>query len=124
MSVCNPCTQVKNIATCTQSIVLGTITITDDTVRVYFKNISTGLIFSLDAPSDISGNVTVDTSDIEFIENTPFEVWITEAGADPNEKQDITIGATTSQTICVRFDAIKNEAGEASIFATQTFSEA
>ncbi len=96
MSICAPCTALKTISLCTDSLVIGTVPLANTPYVVYFKNLATGAIYSYHITSDASGDIT-----LQFIDGFPladgllYEMWANVSGSPIEDKVNITIGAET-----------------------------
>lgn len=125
MSVCNPCIKTKTLPNCLSQLVIGTIALISQSVKVYIQDIATGALMVLDGTSDGDGLVTVEFEDSKyFFENHPYELWITDIGADIGAFETITFDGASSNTVCMRFHSVKGEDGDIVAYLTQTIAEA
>lgn len=123
MSICTPCLKALPLATCTGELEIGTIALTDSSVNIYIHDITTGQIMQVAADSDADGVVTVDLSEKAFFDNHAYELWITDAGADMYDKQDITIGYETVDTVCLTFNGVVTLTGDPVVYANQVITQ-
>jgi hypothetical protein len=106
---CSTCQQVEPAPCCSTTLVIGTIADASVSVSVYFKNITTNRLLILPGTSDGSGLVSVDVSDEQFATNQSFEIWVTLATGNMNDKKDITVNTTTADCLAAQFYRVNNE---------------
>jgi len=121
MSVCNPSIKAQPIPNCVVDLVVGTITSLNTSVNVYVKNIVLQKTEILTGGSDGAGLVTVDVESLYKAPEHAYELWITLAGDSLNERQDITIGAETEDTVLLSFESVYQNNAVYS-YAIQTLS--
>lgn len=99
MSLCAPCTKLKQISLCTDSLIIGTVSVYNFNVPyiVYFKSLATGAIYSYAVTSDSNGLLTlIFTDGFPLATGTGYELWVNQAGDSIDTQEDLTIGATTA----------------------------
>lgn len=124
MSICTPCLKALPLASCAGVLTVGTVDLTDQSVNVYIKDITTGQLMQLEGDADVDGLVTVDLTEKKFFDNHSYELWVTDAGADMYAKEDFTFGYETFDTICLTFEFVQTVAGEPIVFVAQTIEQA
>lgn len=106
---CPTCTETKPIPKCVDSLVIGAIDLDSTDVYIYVKNLTTERIQRIETTSDINGEVSLALTnpDKEFYSpDFTFELWITLRTATINDKEDITIGYTTTDCFTIRFTEV------------------
>lgn len=73
---CNSCFKTRPLNSCSDEIVIGTFAPNED-FYVYIQTIATGNIMRLDASSDGSGILSIDTSEINFATTLEYMLWVT-----------------------------------------------
>lgn len=73
---CNACHKARPLNSCSDSISIGTFA-PDTDFYVYLEIIATGNIIRLEAISDGSGNLSINTSDIDFATTLEYMLWVT-----------------------------------------------
>lgn len=107
MSVCSPCTQLKQISKCADSIIIGTVGSNNTEYHVYFKNLATGKIHRYDAISSVAGLLTI-TGTFDFSNNQSYELWVNKVVTSVMNEQNLTIGATTATCYTISFIKVYN----------------
>lgn len=123
VSFCNSCTPTADVAQCMTSFVIGTIANISTAVYVYVENKSSGKIDRFSVTSSGAGLVTLTRGSYVFMDDTPYEIWITLATADNvGQRLAFTISGASSSTFCadVRFRYVTDTAGAAVTYTTQT----
>lgn len=110
---CSTCTKVKTIPQCVSEITIGTIADLDTDVYVYFKNLATGRTQQYEAVSDGAGLVTLDTSEITFMDGVLYEVWIVPQIDVFADRTEITIEGVEYDCFQVVFSRVYDD----SVFA-------
>ena len=108
MSICSPCTKLKKISLCTDSLIIGTVGIYLFSLPhvVYFKSLATGAIYAYHVTSDDNGLLTLAFPDgFPLADGTGYEMWVNQAGDSIEDQNDLTIGATTA--VCYTVSATK-----------------
>lgn len=123
MSVCNLCLRAKTLPLCLQQLIVGNIALLATNVYLFINDITTGGVAAIPVTTGAAGEITVDVSQVGFFENHTYELWVTDAGAGFKDKQTITVGSDTTETICMRFEKVKDEDGENFSFLTQTITK-
>ena len=119
MSICSPCTRVKNLPSCVTDIVIGTVAQTSTAHYVYFKNLATGRINRYAATSDGSGLLTV-TVDEEIFPQHTYKVWVNQQSAtNATDEETITIGAATPTCLEIHFYRVTDDSGQVN-YTSQT----
>lgn len=105
MSLCSPCTKLKSISLCTDSIVIGLAPLANTPYAIYFKSLATGKIHTYYVTSNASRVLTIQLTDgFPLAELTNYELWINTLGDSPESQENLTIGATTDT--CFTISAI------------------
>ena len=90
MSICTPCTSLKIISKCTDSIIIGTMPSATTSYSVYFKNVATGKIVMFTGTSDGAKLLTITPPDgFNFSIETDYEVWSTINGDPIDDKVNV-----------------------------------
>lgn len=106
MSLCSPCTKLKAISLCTDSIIIGEAPLANSPYAVYFKNLATGKISTYFVTSDASKIITLTpSSGFALATLTGYEVWINNLGDSIEEQLDLIIGDTTAT--CYNISAVR-----------------
>jgi len=125
MPVCNPCIKTKTLPNCLTELVIGTIGLVSQSVKVYIQDIATGGLTILQGVADINGLVTLTLPESpSFADTHPYELWITETGAGIGDFESITIDGTASEIVCLRFTTIRGDDGSVEAYLTQTLAAA
>jgi len=125
MSVCNPCIKTKTLPNCLAELVIGTVALVSQSVKVYIQDIATGGLTILQGTADIDGLVTLTLPESPaFFDTHPYELWITETGAGIGDFQSITIDGASSDIVCIRFTSVRGEDGSVESYLTQTLAAA
>jgi hypothetical protein len=97
MSICAPCTQLKQISLCTDSLIIGVVSEENAAYLVYFKSLATGSLNKYSVTSDSNGVLTLQFTDsFPLASGTGYEMWVNQAGDSIESKSDLTIGTTTA----------------------------
>lgn len=125
MAVCNPCIKTKTLPNCIAQLVIGTVSLINQSVKVYIQDLATGGLVILSGTTDGTGILTVDFPESNiFFDNHPYELWVTDIGADIGAFEPITIGGNTSEIVCLRFQQVKGDDGSVEVYVSQTLLEA
>jgi hypothetical protein len=119
---CN-CNDIKDLPTCLNELVLGTIELLNQDVYVFIKNNSNGQFTRLTASSDIEGLVTIDLTQLPdnyFSENYSYDFWVTSANGSPSEMIDVFIDGADYPCFAARFFKVSSEALESVYYSTVT----
>lgn len=126
MPGCVDCQPTNLIPTCTTALVLGTIPDLTTAVFIYVRNLTTGNTHRQSVTSDGAGLVTMDTTDPVpsfYSPNMTYEVWITLATGDLEDRLDITVGTVTitgdDACLNLNFEIIANASNDPITYATQ-----
>lgn len=127
MSVCAPCQKTKPIPKCVVNLLIGGIAFIDTVVTVYFKDISTGKLTGIITEVGGDGSVFLENLDCGFMPDHSYEVWVTFAGNNIEDRLTLTISDDYYPTIgreheclAVRFIDAVDCAGEQIDFTTYT----
>jgi hypothetical protein len=97
MSICSPCTQLKQISLCTDSLIIGTVSEENTAYLVYFKSLATGALYKYSVTSDSNTILTLQFTDgFPLASGTGYEMWVNLSGDSIEDKLDLTVGATTA----------------------------
>jgi hypothetical protein len=110
---CETCLQTKPIPVCISEIVIGQITAVNTAVVIKIKNEATGRIVLLTATSSNTGIVTVDVSDILFME--AHYTFTIHPASDYSNDYEITIGSDQSKCVDVSFENCNEEITSATL---------
>lgn len=119
---CN-CSKIKDLPTCLNELVIGTISIEDQQVYVFFTNTSLNQEVRLIGESDVDGLVTVDLTtlpDNYFSPNYHYEIHITDLDDSPHYQEPIEIGEESVFCLSIKFYRIENDALEAVYYDSLT----
>lgn len=106
MSLCTPCTTLKSISLCTDSIVIGEAPLANTPYAVYFKNLATGKIHIYFVTSNASKILTISLTDgFPLASLQAYELWINEQGDSIDTQLNLIIGTTTAT--CYNLTATK-----------------
>lgn len=109
MSLCSPCTKLKSISLCTDSIVIGEAPAANAPYAVYFKNLATGKIHTYYVTSDSSKIITISPpSGFALATLTAYELWINNLGDSIEDQVNLIIGATTATCYTISAVAVFN----------------
>jgi hypothetical protein len=53
MSLCSPCTRLKNVALCTDTLVIGTVAAVNTLHNIYFRSLGNDMIVKYTATSSV-----------------------------------------------------------------------
>lgn len=90
MSICEPCQKTSLIPLCSQVITVGNISLGNQDVNVFIKDITTGKITLIPETSDSFGDVSF-SNDCGFMPLHSYELWITLADDNIEDKLEITM---------------------------------
>lgn len=97
MSLCTPCTKLKPISLCTDSIVIGQALLANTPYAVYFKSLATGKLHTYYVTSSASKIITITLTDgFPLASLTAYELWINTLGDSIESQENLLIGATTA----------------------------
>lgn len=99
MSICNPCTRLKQISLCTDSIIIGTVDVYHFNTAhvVYFKSLANGGIYSYNVTSDGAGSLTLTLPEgFPLASGHAYEMWVNVSGDSIDTQSNLTIGSTTA----------------------------
>lgn len=109
MSLCNPCTTLKKISLCTDSLIIGYVSLYNFNVpyKVYFKSLSTDKIFSYSVTSDTDGLLTLFFTDgFPLATGQAYEMWINQSGDSIETQEELTIGDTTKTCYIIQANKV------------------
>ena len=96
MSLCAPCTRLKQISVCTDSIVIGTVSSINTVYHIYFVSLANGMRIRYTATSDANGLLTLTPADgFILATNHLYEIFVT-TGTSVTTGDNLTIGSTTT----------------------------
>jgi len=117
MSICSPCTRLNNIALCTSSIVIGTVTSNNTLYNIYFRSMANGMIIKYTATSSGAGLLTLTPTDGFFLaSNHLYEIFVNKTNNNL-VGENFTIGTTTANCFTLMLDKVNNET-----YTSQTLS--
>jgi hypothetical protein len=117
MSICSPCTRVNNIAQCTSTIVIGTVTSNSTLYNVYFRSLANGMIVKYTTTSSGAGLLTLTPIDGFFLaSNHLYEIFVNKTNSSL-VGEDFTIGTTTANCFTLMLDKVNDET-----YTSQTLS--
>lgn len=119
MSVCEPCTRVKNLYTCANEITISEVE-PEISVSVFFENVATGKITRISAESNISGEVVFPLG-FEPLANSDYKVWLQTDETNAYEPITVTIDDIESTCFLVRFERIYDSENVTVTGLDQTF---
>ena len=97
MSLCTPCTKLKQISLCTDIIIIGTVTGNNIPYRVVFKSLATDRIAMYAVTSSGAGLLTlILPAGFPLAEGTSYEMWVNKVSDSISDQEDLTIGTTTA----------------------------
>lgn len=106
MSLCAPCTRLKNVALCTESLVIGTVAAVNTLHNIYFRSLANGFFVKYRAVSDANGLLTLTPAEgFVLSSNTLYELWVNTSNANQTGL-NLTIGGTADTCYTVMFDRI------------------
>lgn len=109
MSLCAPCTKLKQISLCTDSIVIGDVSEESAPYIVYFKSLATGAIYSYPVTADANGVLRLQFTDgFPLASGQLYELWVNQAGDSIDTQKPLTIGATTADCYTLSATTIYN----------------
>lgn len=115
MSICVPCTKLKEVALCTDTIVIGTVASFLTLYNIYFQSLANGMIVKYTATSSAAGLLTLTPAGgFVLAANHGYEIWVNKTNASLGG-ENLTIGATTATCFNVSFVRIED-----TTFTTQT----
>jgi hypothetical protein len=120
MTICTPHTLTKPLPTCLATLIVGTITDLNASVKAYLYNLTTQRLTSITGASNGAGLVTLDVSELSFSPNHTYYLTLTLAGDDVNSLITVTIGTTTTDQIALRFEDVYASDGDLEMFTVQT----
>lgn len=97
MSLCTPCTRLKSISLCTDSIIVGKAPNALAPYAIYFKSLATGKLHTYYVTSDVNKNLKITLDDgFPLASLTAYELWINALGDAIDDQLNLIIGATTA----------------------------
>ncbi len=115
MSICLPCTKLKEVALCTDTIVIGTVATINTLYNIYFQSLANGMIVKYTATSSAVGLLTLTPTDgFVLAANHGYEMWVNKTNSSL-AGENLTIGSTTALCFNVSFVRIED-----TTFTTQT----
>lgn len=124
MTICTPHTQTKTLPTCLATLVVGTVTALSSNLKVYIYNLTTKRVTTIDGVSNGAGLVTLDVSELSWSPNHTYVLTLTLASGDVNSLLTVTIDATTTDQIALRFEEVFNTSDENQSYTVQTLDVA
>lgn len=94
------------IPQCLGELTIGVIGDHSQSISIYIRDITTGLLQIFQSTSDVNGIVKVDLTEIEFSDLHTYEIWITLAGLTPDDRTTITVGDNSSTLLLVTFERV------------------
>lgn len=109
MSICTPCTSLKAISLCTDSIIVGKAPLALTPYAIYFKSLATGKLHTYYVTSDASKYLTI-TLDAGFplASLTSYELWINTLGDSIESQESLIIGSTTATCYTIQAVTVYN----------------
>ena len=108
MSLCEPCTRLRDISFCTDEIVIGTVSEINTEYNIYFRNLGSGEIQHFTTTSDNDGLLTLTPPyGFAFASNTLYELWVNRIDSVPY-MDELTIDGTASDCFSVSFFKVKD----------------
>lgn len=105
MSLCEPCTRLKNIAICTDTIVIGTVATISTSYNIYFRSLANGMIVRYTATSDVNGLLTLTPTDgFVLSPNIIYEIWVNKTNSNL-EGENLTISGTAATCYTLMFES-------------------
>lgn len=96
MSICAPCTRLKEAPICTTSLVIGTVATASTLYNVYFKSLANGMIVKYTTTSSLAGLLTLTPTNGFFLAcNHGYEMWVNKTNSSLTG-ENLTIGTTTA----------------------------
>lgn len=103
MSICSPCTRLKEVALCTDSIVIGTVASFNTSYNIYFTSLANGFILRETATSDGAGLLTLTPANgFALAANMGYEIKVNKTNSSLTG-ENLTIGGTTATCFNVSF---------------------
>lgn len=119
MSLCSPCTRLKNVALCTDSLVIGTVGSNNTLYNIYFRSLSNDMIVKYTATSSVAGLLTLTPTDGFILAgNTLYELWVNTSNSSQTGV-NLTIGGAAATCYTLMFDRIED-----TTYTTQTLERA
>ena len=100
---CLTCAITNPVPECVEQIVIGTISDVNEPIYIFIENTTTGRTTRYDEISDVSGLVTLDTSQIQFNQEFDYKIYITKQSSDSLLQELITIDGVASSCWVVPF---------------------
>lgn len=95
MSLCTPCTKLKSVSLCTDSIIIGTAPLANTPYAIYFKSLATERLVVYYVTSSASKILTLPLTDgFPLATGMAYEMWINVQGDSIDKQLDLTIGVT------------------------------
>ncbi|MDX1373376.1 MAG: hypothetical protein R3321_12955 [Nitrososphaeraceae archaeon] len=116
--ICNNCSRVKDIPSCVDAIVIGTISSLTTAVYIYFQD-QRGVVNRLTSTTSGAGLITLDLTDtgnddFRIVPNMLYDVWVTlQSATSITDKEDITVSGDNVNTydcVSLKAEKIRDEA--------------
>lgn len=124
MTICTPHTLTKPLPTCLATLIVGTITDLNATLKAYLYNLTTKRNTTCSGTSNGAGLVTLDVSELDFSPNHSYLLTLTIAGDDVNSLLTVTIDTIATDQLALRFEDIYASDGDMEMFTVQTLEVA
>jgi len=109
MSICSPCTRVNNIAQCTSSITIGTVSDANTLYNIYFRSLANGMVVKYTATSDVFGLLVLTPANGFFLaSNHLYEIFVNQTNNNL-VGEPLTIGMTTSNCFTLMLEKVNDE---------------
>lgn len=116
MSICTPCTRLKSVAICTNSLVIGTVATHSTSYNVYFRSLANDMVVKYTTTSSVAGLLTLTpTAGFILAANTLYEVWVNKTNSNLTG-ENLTIGTTTATCYTIMFERVND-----ATYTSQTF---
>lgn len=102
--------QANPLPCCAKSIKIGTLAAAKTGIYIFFLNLATNRKIYRQLNTEADGTIIVDTSDINFPTDQPYEIYLRESITHA-DRLPFTVDGTEYQFVRTRFDAINTFAG-------------
>lgn len=123
---CLQCTSTDPIPTCTTTLRIGTITSFATAIFIFVNNLTTGKNYRQNSVvSGAAGEVNLDMSEPTpnfYNKDSAYEVFVTLASNDIDQKETITVGTDTDTCYSLNFTDIYDEDDDKVVYALHTLS--
>lgn len=103
MALCAPCTRLKDIALCTDSIIIGTVGSINTSYNIYFRSLANGMVVRYTATSDGLGLlILTPINGFALSSHTGYEIFVNKTNANLTG-ENLTIGSTIATCFNLSF---------------------